>query len=234
MSYCVNCGVELDKSAKKCALCATPVVNPNEKNEEHPQAPPYSSTLVIPKGVSRKYVAFIISMVILIPNIVCVIVNLLLPHTGSWSVYVVASSALVWFLFVFPSLMSRSHPYILLSVDTVTSLLYIYIFYALNKQEGWFSRVAVPLVALFSLICLFMVKWLAKERDGVHIAMVVLAEIALFSVFTDAVVNYFYVTGRLIFVSIPVSVSCFALIGFFVFVAKNKRFRAWLSQKFFV
>ena len=29
MSYCVNCGVELDNSAKKCALCATPVVNPN-------------------------------------------------------------------------------------------------------------------------------------------------------------------------------------------------------------
>ena len=28
MSYCVNCGVELDDSAKKCALCDTPVINP--------------------------------------------------------------------------------------------------------------------------------------------------------------------------------------------------------------
>ena len=38
MSYCVNCGVELDDSAKKCALCSTPVINPNiqEKPDETP------------------------------------------------------------------------------------------------------------------------------------------------------------------------------------------------------
>ena len=28
MSYCVNCGVELDVSAHACPLCGTPVVNP--------------------------------------------------------------------------------------------------------------------------------------------------------------------------------------------------------------
>ena len=28
MSYCVNCGVELDASATKCPLCDTPVYNP--------------------------------------------------------------------------------------------------------------------------------------------------------------------------------------------------------------
>ena len=33
MSYCVNCGVELDNSLKKCVLCDTPVINPNVKNE---------------------------------------------------------------------------------------------------------------------------------------------------------------------------------------------------------
>ena len=29
MSYCVNCGVELDNSTLKCPLCDTPVINPN-------------------------------------------------------------------------------------------------------------------------------------------------------------------------------------------------------------
>lgn len=28
MSYCVNCGVELDASASECPLCNTPVINP--------------------------------------------------------------------------------------------------------------------------------------------------------------------------------------------------------------
>ena len=30
MSYCVNCGVELDVGAGKCPLCDTPVINPGE------------------------------------------------------------------------------------------------------------------------------------------------------------------------------------------------------------
>ena len=29
MSYCVNCGVELDSSAEKCVLCNTVVINPD-------------------------------------------------------------------------------------------------------------------------------------------------------------------------------------------------------------
>ena len=35
MSYCVNCGVELDPSAKTCPLCGTPAWHPEL------DAPPY-------------------------------------------------------------------------------------------------------------------------------------------------------------------------------------------------
>ena len=34
MSYCVNCGVELQKSEPRCPLCGTEVINPNEIAEE--------------------------------------------------------------------------------------------------------------------------------------------------------------------------------------------------------
>ena len=33
MSYCVNCGVELEPSLTSCPLCNTPVINPNELTE---------------------------------------------------------------------------------------------------------------------------------------------------------------------------------------------------------
>ena len=29
MSYCVNCGVQLDPAAKKCPLCGTPAWRPD-------------------------------------------------------------------------------------------------------------------------------------------------------------------------------------------------------------
>ena len=39
MSYCVNCGVELDRSAKACPLCNTPVINPNELQRKEQKTP---------------------------------------------------------------------------------------------------------------------------------------------------------------------------------------------------
>ena len=42
MSYCVNCGVELDSTASFCPLCRTPVVNPRQPVDtgSPPPSPP--------------------------------------------------------------------------------------------------------------------------------------------------------------------------------------------------
>ena len=44
MSYCVNCGVELDPSAKTCPLCGTPAWHPelDARPTFPPTPPPYS------------------------------------------------------------------------------------------------------------------------------------------------------------------------------------------------
>ena len=39
MSYCVNCGVKLDPSLKRCPLCNTPVINPTLMNPQEPVPP---------------------------------------------------------------------------------------------------------------------------------------------------------------------------------------------------
>lgn len=75
MSYCVNCGVELDSTAKKCALCDNPVYNPLQKEEK--DAPtPFSQTPVIPTNIKQKFVALIVTYIFLIPNLVCIFLKL--------------------------------------------------------------------------------------------------------------------------------------------------------------
>lgn len=39
MSYCVNCGVELEVSLQKCPLCNTPVINPNALHQAKNTSP---------------------------------------------------------------------------------------------------------------------------------------------------------------------------------------------------
>ena len=48
MSYCVNCGVELNSNEKRCPLCSTPVINPNIDNKQMdlPPYPPKSDFIV--------------------------------------------------------------------------------------------------------------------------------------------------------------------------------------------
>ncbi len=125
MSYCVNCGVELDKSAKKCALCDAPVLNPFEDESVEPTPAPYSDKLFIPSSVSRRYIAFIFSVVLLIPNIICNITNLLIPESGLWAIYINATSLLFFILFILPFVFKKVNPYLLLFLDTVSVILYI-------------------------------------------------------------------------------------------------------------
>ena len=128
MSYCVNCGVELDKSAEKCVLCNTVVLNPNETGKEKPESP-FARESHIPESVSRKFVAYVISMVMLIPNIVCLIFNATLFKDTFWSLYILATSALVWTVFIFPFFTKKKKPYIMWAFDTVVVLAYFFFFY---------------------------------------------------------------------------------------------------------
>lgn len=233
MSYCVNCGVELDESAVRCALCGAPVLNAFAGEPQVP--PPYPDRVFIPPQKGQRYVAFLLSMVLLIPNIVCGFANLLLPESGHWAVYVLASSTLVWILFLVPFLMKKIYPYLLLAFDTAAALGYIYIFYAYRTHDGWFLRVAVPLVMVFALICAFMVFWLTRaQRDWPYIAVAVLTEIGLYAMLVEAVFRSFYRQSPLVTFSFIIAASCAALIAFFLVIAKSRHFRAWLTRRFYV
>ena len=55
--YCVNCGVELDRSLRKCPLCNTPVWNPMENGQEKEKAAvsPFPEEKEAVEMIKRKY-----------------------------------------------------------------------------------------------------------------------------------------------------------------------------------
>ena len=235
MSYCVNCGVELDSSAKKCALCQTPVINPNLPGYVQDAPPPYPEKVVLPAGVRRRFAAFIFTMVILIPNIVCAIINALFPSTGIWALYVVTSSALFWTLFVQPFMWKKVYVYSQRGIDVFAVTAYIYVFYAVGNEKGWFYRIALPLVLLVGLLLFITAVWLRrKKRDWPDIVNFVLADICVLGLVTDLLFNLFFLNSWRIGYSLITTACTLALIIFFLAVKGNKRFRAWLGRRFFI
>lgn len=235
MSYCVNCGVELDESAKACPLCDAPVLNPFVDDTDENIPTPYSDKVFIPASISKRYIAFIISVMLIIPNIVCSITNLILPETGTWAIYVNATSLLCFMLFILPFLFKKVNPYFLLFIDTVTVVLYIYFFYSMFEERNWFLLIAMPMVvALGLLVACFLVWIYKKQRQWPYIMISLLTLTSIYSVFTEMLFHFYYQTDHVFRFSIIIVVSCLCLIVFFTFVAKNQRFRSWLSKRFFV
>ena len=87
MSYCVNCGVELDPSAKTCPLCGTPAWHPEL------DAPPYfpaNSAAVQP--ASRREAAILLTAMLVSVSLCCGLLNLFLPTDRPWSLYVIGAA----------------------------------------------------------------------------------------------------------------------------------------------
>ena len=76
MSYCVNCGVELDPSLKRCPLCNTPVIHPSQLAQKDTQARSfYPSRKGQVDTVKRTDIAILISVILGGTAIACGLLN---------------------------------------------------------------------------------------------------------------------------------------------------------------
>ncbi len=233
MSYCVNCGVELEKSLSKCPLCDTPVINPNVSDTEKP-VPAFPERIVLPTATKNKFSAIIVSLLILIPNIVCVITNLLFNPDILWSIYVVSSSAIFWFLFVFPFIMKSKHKYLTIAIDAIATAAYVFVFYYYNSaQTGWFWSLAIPLdIGIFACVAV-LTAYFSKKRTLTQNLIAVFSALTFVSAYIGVLVNLYSSSVITTYVTMIFGISSLILLLFFVAAEKNVKLKAWLTRKFF-
>ncbi len=235
MSYCVNCGVELDVSAKKCVLCDTPVYNPNHPPEDVPT--PYSDRVVLPAKVRRRFSAFLFSMILLLPNLVCLLIDLLVSKGDGlqWAQYVNTASLLVWILFVLPFLIEKVRTFVLITVDSLAILGYIFFFYHSFNQSEWFLRVALPLVLVLAVFAAVTAEFFERKKpDWPLQAIVICFQLGIYAAVCAVSLYIYFKTPLLLAVPVVVSVCSIVVGGFFIYVKHSRRMRAWLSRRFFV
>lgn len=233
MSYCVNCGVELAKSSSQCPLCDTPVINPNIIDIENAD-PPFPEKIVLPKSTKNKYTAIIISLLILLPNIICIISNLLFTPDMLWSIYVVSSSAMFWFLFIFPFMMKSNRKYLTIAIDALATAAYIFVFYYYNSaRTGWFWKLAVPIdICVFACVAI-LTAYFSKKKTLTKNLIAIFAVLTAINVLVCLIVNLYTKSVFVTYITMVFGISCLILLLFFVAVEKNYKLRAWLSRKFF-
>ncbi len=155
MSYCVNCGVELEQSARECPLCNTPVFNPREQIKQERQA---DSLSAFPKEkgqvetVNRKDLGLLLTMVILASVATCGILNLLVFQSVPWSLAVIGACVILW-VFMIPLVIYTKQPiYASLLLDGGAVALYLYMLTFLAGSDEWFLGLGLPITVLVTVM----------------------------------------------------------------------------------
>lgn len=182
MSYCVNCGVELDSTAEFCPLCQTPVYNPRQPvNRTGPTPFPTERGEVL--LAARWEAAVLISAMLGSVAVCCGLLNLFLRTSHIWSLYVIGAAAMLW-VFVVPPLLWRKLP---LPAITLLDGLAIGLYVLLIAWEldglDWYLHLALPAVILLGVILLAQVLLLQNRRWSILSTIsLVIASVAVFVV----------------------------------------------------
>ncbi|MBO5209467.1 MAG: hypothetical protein J6B68_09000 [Lachnospiraceae bacterium] len=146
MSYCVNCGVELEASLKECPLCNTPVINPNKNVSQATTAKPYPTSKGQVEVVKRKDLGILLTVVLSATSITCFLLNLLVFQGSLWS-FLVIGICICLFFFAFPAVIYTKTPiYLSLLADGVAVAIYLYLITYLTPTARWFWELGLPIV----------------------------------------------------------------------------------------
>ena len=160
MSYCVNCGVELETSLRECPLCHTTVINPMEAGKDTPPSP-YPTDKGQVEEVKRKDLGILLSVVLSATAVTCLLLNLLVFDHSLWSLLVIGI-CICLFVFTFPMVYySKMPPAVSLLADGIAVAVYLYMIAYLTPSTTWFWQLGLPIVILV-ILCTEVFTFLAR------------------------------------------------------------------------
>ena len=161
--YCVNCGVQLADSQKRCPLCGTVVFHPELSQPEGERLYPRDTKPV--KPMQPMGLLLILTAVFLVPMFITVICDLQITGRITWSGFVIGGLILAYIAFVMPCWFRKPNPTVFVPVFfTAAGVFLLYI----NWETGghWFLSFAFPVTGFFGLLVTAIVTLLRYIRRG--------------------------------------------------------------------
>lgn len=196
MSYCVNCGVELDQTARSCALCNTPVVNPSllrqSQEEKNRMISPYPRQSGEVEDVKRGDVIILLTVVFGSTALICGLLNLFVFSSNRWSLAVIGACATLWVMFV-PVLMIKKLPiYLAILLDGLIVAVYLYMLVLMVDTDRWYYGLGLPIVLLVTLIVEVMTLCFRKlPREILVVALYLFTAIGVLLLGLEGIIDYY-------------------------------------------
>ena len=124
---------------------------------------------------TRNPIFALLTLVCLISSAVCVIVDLAITHTLTWSWYPLSSIAYAWLIFT-PLLIKRNILAVWLTPVSIFVIPYLLLLERLTPNGNWFNKLALPIAIIGIVVlwlCSFIVKGLRKKNNWLMAAVLV-------------------------------------------------------------
>ena len=190
MSYCVNCGVELDKDLKACPLCRTIVINPNELIVRENEAFPKHKGEV--ERAKKRDAGILISIFLGATAITCGLLNLLVYDAVMWSPTVMGVCGFIWAT-LFPIIFYDKLPvYLYILFDGFMAGVTILTINIMTVSDAWAWEIGIPIVALVTAVAellAFALKVL--PRSFLTVLLYIFAAISIFCIGLELEIDHF-------------------------------------------
>ena len=230
--YCINCGVELADSEKRCPLCATEVYHPRLTRSE--ALPLYPRTTDPAPRWNPVGTLFVVTMLFLIPAILCLLGDIRVHGSVVWSGYVVGALGICYTAFVLPAWFRRPNPVIF--TPAVFAAIGLYLLY-INLFTGgrWFLSFAFPVMGGLTLLVTALTALLYYVRKGyLYICGGFSIALGLFMLLAEFLLRFtFHRPGFPTWSLYPLTVL--VLLGLMlIFIALCRPLRESLERRFFL
>lgn len=231
MSYCVNCGVELENNRDRCPLCNTPVYNPLQKLDRT-LTPSFPTKAGQVERVKNSDMAILISVVLASTAISCGLLNFLVFKNSSWSFYIIGACMLLWVIFIPSVIYTKLSFYLSLLFDGIAVSFYLWVIAFSIDSFEWLLRMALPIVALITfLVILFVFLHHYFKTSILSTAIYLFAEVAIFCTGLEILIHIYYEDGIRLTWSSVVLVSCSIIIIALVTIITRSRLREAVRRR---
>lgn len=223
MSYCVNCGVELEENLNHCPLCNTPVYHP-EKRPELVKSSPFPTEKGPVEKVKRKDLAILLSVVLISTSATCTLLNLLVFNQSLWSLFIVGVCACIWIFMIPVVIYSRLPIYISLLLDGLALGSYLYLISLVTTSDTWFYELAIPIVVLFTIQMEVFTYFMRRfPVSFITTALYTFIHIAIFCVGLEIFISMFLLGSiRLIWSAIVLTICLIIIISLITILSRQR------------
>lgn len=230
--YCVNCGVKLADTEKKCPLCHTAVFHPDITQGEGEALYPTKKYPAADKNFHRPQI--FLTATFILPMLIVILCDLQFNDGITWAGYVIGALILGYSMLILPTWFNNPNPVIFVPCNFAA--IAVYLLYINHTVDGdWFLSFALPIVGGVGLIVTAVVTltWYLK-RGRLFIFGGAFLGLGCFMLLVEYLTNLTFHYTKFVGWSLYPLVTLGLLGGLLIFLGIYRPARDTMERKFFI